>query len=319
MAKKQINFLSLNIISLVLFIKNSDSGIVIRNNQYFCIMKDHQSYTHPITLYNQRIKEEGIVVFDDVRGLPADKEPFVSPDYVICIGHRGHSDLLYDGIPDYSEQHTVAVIFPNHRLRAVSKTDDYLATLIIVDAAVLNDPMLQIINQLRYRYEPHPNVKLDKHEYKMILNVVEGMREIKRLKLPNYRMLMTRLLEFLLRLLSHYRKSKLNETPVEMNVSARFHSDLAQHFREHRDVNFYAAKACLSTKYFSSIIKQETGHTATYWIHHQVVVEAKMLLHVRRDLSIQTIADILGFEEQATFSRYFRRETGMSPTEFRNS
>lgn len=272
-----------------------------------------------MNLYPQRIKDEGIVVFDDVRGLPSGDKPFVSPDYVICIGHKGHIELLYDDISDYSEQHTVAVIFPNHRLRAVSKTDDYLATLIIVDAAVLNDPMLQIINQLRYRYEPHPNVKLDKHEYKMILNVVEGMREIKRLKLPNYRMLMTRLLEFLLRLLSHYRKSKLNETPVEMKVSARFHNDLTQHFREHRDVSFYAEKACLSSKHFSAVVKQETGHTAAYWIHRQVVAEAKMLLHIRRDLSVQAIADMLGFDEQATFSRYFRRETGMSPSDFRNS
>ena len=206
-------------------------------------MKDHQSYTHPITLYNQRIKEEGIVVFDDVRGLPADKEPFVSPDYVICIGHRGHIDLLYDGIPDYTEQHTVAVIFPNHRLRAVSKTDDYLATLIIVDAAVLNDPMLQIINQLRYRYEPHPNVKLDKHEYKMILNVVEGMREIVRLELPDCKMLMMRLLEFFLRLLSQYRTRQLKETSTDKRVSIQFHNDLAKHFREHRDVGFYAEKA----------------------------------------------------------------------------
>ena len=43
-----------------------------------------------------------------------------------------------------------------------------------------------------------------------------------------------------------------------------------------------------------------------------------MLMHVRRDLSVQAIADMLGFSEQASFSRYFRRETGMSPTEFRN-
>ena len=28
------------------------------------------AYTHPMNLYPQRIKEEGIVVFDDVRGLP---------------------------------------------------------------------------------------------------------------------------------------------------------------------------------------------------------------------------------------------------------
>ena len=282
-------------------------------------MKKKSSYTHPMNLYPQRIKEEGIVVFNDVRGLPSGDEPFVSPDYVICIGHKGRIKLMYDDITDFSEQRTVGVIFPNHRLLKVDKTDDYRATLIVVRAALLNDPMLQIINQLRYRYESHPNVKLDKHEYKMITNVVEGMCEITRLKLPDHRMLMMRLLEFLLRLLNHYRRSKLNETPADKRVSARFHNDLAQHFREHRDVGFYAEKACLSTKHFSAVVKQETGHTAAYWIHRQVVAEAKMLLHVRRDLSLQVIADILGFEEQSTFSRYFRRETGMSPTEFRNS
>ena len=282
-------------------------------------MKKKSSYTHPMNLYPQRIKEEGIVVFNDVRGLPSGDEPFVSPDYVICIGHKGRIKLMYDDIIDYSEQRTVGVIFPDHRLLKVDKTDDYRATLIVVRAALLNDPMLQIINQLRYRYEPHPNVKLDRHEYKMITNVVEGMCEITRLKLPDHQMLMMRLLEFFLRLLSNYRRNKLNEAPADKRVSAHFHNDLAQHFREHRDVSFYAEKACLSSKHFSAVVKQETGQTAAYWIHRQVVAEAKMLLHVRRDLSVQVIADMLGFEEQSTFSRYFRRETGMSPSDFRNS
>ena len=280
-------------------------------------MKSAHPYTHPMNLYPQRISEEGIVVFDNVRGLPSGDEPFTSSDYVICIGHRGRIELMYDDISDFSEQHTVGVIFPNHCLRKVSITDDYLATLIIVDSSVLGDPLLQIIKQMRYRYEPHPNVKLDKHEYQIITHVVEGMREITRLNLPDRQMLMKRLLEFLLRMLSHYRKSKLNEPGGDKQVSARFHNDLNQHFREHRDVGFYAAQACLSTKHFSAVVKQETGHTAAYWIHHQVVAEAKMLLHIRHDLTVQAVADLLGFEDQATFSRYFRRETGLSPTDFR--
>ena len=44
-----------------------------------------------------------------------------------------------------------------------------------------------------------------------------------------------------------------------------------------------------------------------------------MLLHIRRDLPVQAIADMLGFDEQATFSRYFRRETGLSPSQFREA
>lgn len=282
-------------------------------------MKTEPPYTHPMNVYPQRIKEEGVVVFDNVRGLPTGDVPFVSPDYVICIGHSGRIELMYDDISDCSEQHTVAVICPNHSLRKVSVTDDYRATLIIIDSSALNDPILRTIDQMRYRYELHPNVKLDKHEYRMVMNVVDGMREITRLGLPDHRMLMTRLLEFMLRLLSHYRISKLNESYVDKRVCARFHTALAQHFREHRDVGFYAELVCLSTKHFSAVVKNETGHTAAYWIHSQVVAEAKMLLHMRHDLSVQAIADMLGFGDQATFSRYFRRETGMAPSEFRSA
>ena len=291
--------------------------LIFENNMYFCIMKEKQPYTHPITLYNQRIREEGIVVLDDARGLPTGKEPCVSPDYVICIGHRGRIDLMYDDYADFSEKHSVGVIFPNHALTTVSKTDDYLATLIAVDVSMLNDPMLQIIQQMRYRYEPHPCVLLDRHEYRMIMNVVEIMRETSHIELSDRRVFLARQLEFLLRLLSYYRGKKLNEPHTDKRISSQFHNDLAKHFREHRDVGFYAQQACLSAKHFSTVIKEETGHTAAHWIHSQIVAEAKMLLHMRRDLSVQAIADMLGFDEQATFSRYFRRETGISPTEFR--
>lgn len=280
-------------------------------------MKEQQTTSHPLLNSLQKIKDEGIVVLDDIRGLPTGDKPFVSSDYVICIGHKGHIQLLYDNQPDYSEKQTVGVIFPNHSVCKVNKTDDYLATLIVVDASVLNDPMLQIINQMRYRYELHPCVKLDKHEYRMITDVVEGMREIKRLEIPESRMLMTRLLEFLLRLLSHYRMRKLNETTASKRVSMQFHSDLTQHFRKHHDVGFYAERACLTPKYFSAVVKQETGHNAAYWIRVKIIAEAKMLLHIQHDLSVQAIADMLGFSEQSIFSRYFKHETGVSPTEFR--
>ena len=280
-------------------------------------MKKRQPYTHPITLYNQRIKEEGIVVLDDVRGLPTGNEPFVSPDYVICIGHRGHIDLMYDDYADFSEQHTVGVIFPNHSVRNVSKTDDYLATLIVVDVSMLNDPMLQFIQQMRYRYEPHPNVKLGKHEYRMMMNMVEIMRETSHFEISDLRVFLTRQLEFLLQLLNYYRSKKLNETQIDNRISSHFYNDLAKHFRQHRDVGFYAGQMCLSAKHFSTVIKVETGHTAAYWIHKQVISEAQRLLLSRHDLAVQAIADMLGFDEQATFSRYFRRETGMSPTDFR--
>lgn len=282
-------------------------------------MRKNQPYIHPLNRVDYRIKEEGIVILDDVRGLPSGDKPFKSPDYVISLTQHGKHQVLYDDVYDVVEEYSVVVIFPNHNLREVSTSEDYRTTLIVVDASMLDDPMLRIVNQLRYRYESHPSVKLSKREFRIIMNVVEGMREIIRLKLPDYRILLVRLLDFFLRLLSYYRKNNLDETNVDNRVSIQFNNDLVQHFREHHDVNFYAEKACLSTKHFSTVIKRETGCPAAYWIHSKIVAEAKMLLHMRQDLNIQAIADMLGFNEQATFSRYFRRETGMSPSEFREN
>ena len=282
-------------------------------------MKTDQTYRHPMLVNAQKIKENGIAILDDVRELPSGKEPFTSPDYVICIGHRGTMQMTYDDMPDHSSKQTVAVVFPNHTLRMVSKSDDYLATLVVVDAALLDDPLLRIIGQLRYRYEPHPWVELDRREYGVIMHLVGVMRETASIDIPNRKHFMMSQLEFFMRLLSHYRTVKLNETAVEKRVSTLFSNDLAQYFREHRDVGFYAAKVCLTPKHFSTVVKQETGHTAAWWIHRQVVSEAKNLLTMRPDLNIQAVADQLGFADQATFSRYFHRETGLYPTEFRTN
>ena len=282
-------------------------------------MKSDGHYRHPMLVNAQKIKENGIAILDDVRELPSGKEPFTSPDYVICIGHRGTMQMTYDDMPDHSSKQTVAVVFPNHTLRMVSKSDDYLATLVVVDAALLDDPLLRIIGQLRYRYEPHPWVELDRREYSVIMHMVGVMRETASIDIPNRQHFMMSQLEFFMRLLSHYRTVKLNETAVEKRVSTLFSNDLAQYFREHRDVGFYAAKVCLTPKHFSTVVRQETGHTAAWWIHRQVVSEAKNLLTMRPDLNIQAVADQLGFADQATFSRYFHRETGLYPTEFRTN
>lgn len=265
----------------------------------------------------QRIKEEGIVILDGINGTLCGEDSFFAPDYVICITHKGQTDIMYSDLRVHTEQYTIGVYYPNHYFREISKTDDNLNTLIIVNEETLDDNFLQIIQQLRYRYEQQPTVRLSKHEYKVIVNIVSGMIETSSIDIIDKHKLMVRQLEFLLRILSYYRRRKFNENNTDKRVSTNFYNNLTEHFREHKDVDFYAELASLTSKHFSKVIKQETGQSAAYWIHSHVVKEAKMLLHIRPDLSVQAVANMLGFDEQAAFSRYFRRETGISPTEFR--
>ena len=280
-------------------------------------MKARLNPQHPMVLNSEKIKDDGIAVLRNVTMLPTGGEPFVAPDYVISIGHRGRMDLMYEDMQDISAPRVFAIIFPNHKIRCVSKTADFKASLIVVDAKMIDDPLLQITRQFQYRYESRPSVELGEHEYKVLMKMVDVMQETASLDIPDKRLLMLRLLESFLRLLGHYRHRILDDVKAGKQFCSQFQNAIAKHCHQHRDVGFYADLFCLTPKYFSNVIRQQTGHTAAYWLRQHVIAEAQTLLHDLPDLSIQQVAGLLGFDEKQAFSRYFKRETGLSPTEFR--
>jgi len=97
----------------------------------------------------------------------------------------------------------------------------------------------------------------------------------------------------------------------------RFHDAVVKHYRESREVSYYACLLCRSPKYFATVIKETTGIPATEWINRYVIIEAKWMLRRERQKSIQQIAGQLGFSEHASFSRLFKKMEGITPTEYR--
>lgn len=82
-------------------------------------------------------------------------------------------------------------------------------------------------------------------------------------------------------------------------------------------VNSIASELNLSPRYLSDLLKQETGKTAIELIHLFLISEAKNLL-TGTDHSVSEIAYQLGFENPPYFSRLFKKETGMSPNQFKH-
>jgi AraC family transcriptional regulator, transcriptional activator of pobA len=65
------------------------------------------------------------------------------------------------------------------------------------------------------------------------------------------------------------------------------------------------------------IVKEITGLTVNELIHKRIILEAKRLL-INEHLDILQIAFELGFKDASYFARFFKRSTGLSPTQFRN-
>ncbi|MDE6116403.1 MAG: helix-turn-helix domain-containing protein [Duncaniella sp.] len=78
----------------------------------------------------------------------------------------------------------------------------------------------------------------------------------------------------------------------------------------------FAEKANLTPKYFSDLVKRETGMTPKTLIMRRMIDVAKHRLAISTD-DISVIAYELGFQYPAHFTRMFKRATGQSPTDYR--
>ena len=91
---------------------------------------------------------------------------------------------------------------------------------------------------------------------------------------------------------------------------------LGEHFREERSVGFCARQLCITPKYLTTLIKRISGQSVSEWIDNYVILEAKTLLKYST-MSIQEIAYYLNFPNQSFFGSYFKRNTGMSPSQYK--
>lgn len=95
-----------------------------------------------------------------------------------------------------------------------------------------------------------------------------------------------------------------------------FQNMLENHFLETKSVSFYADRYGLSIDAFSKKVKKYFGKPPSKLIQERLTLEAKKMLHLTHK-NVKEIAADLNFEDEFYFSRYFKKEVGISPKIFR--
>lgn len=108
------------------------------------------------------------------------------------------------------------------------------------------------------------------------------------------------------RLTSVFTELLERQFPIE-STSQRF---------ELRSPKAFAERLSIHVNYLNRAIKKTTGCTTTDLIFERITAEAKALLR-HTDWNIAEVSYVLGFEDQAHFNNFFKKQTTMSPSDFR--
>lgn len=91
-----------------------------------------------------------------------------------------------------------------------------------------------------------------------------------------------------------------------------------QNSQKERALDFYADKLAMTGHYLSAYIRRVSGRTFTQWINFSLLQKIRTQL-CYTDKRINEISLEMGFENSSDFSRFFKKQTGMTPNEYRNS
>ena len=112
--------------------------------------------------------------------------------------------------------------------------------------------------------------------------------------------------------------SKIEECKLDNDreMVRKFMALVKLHFATKKFVADYADELCVSPNYLNFIVKKISGFPASYHIHQYIVLEAKRhAAHTR--LSMKEVADFLGFDDSAHFSKFFKNYSGVNFSNFK--
>ncbi|HTD40856.1 MAG TPA: helix-turn-helix domain-containing protein [Mucilaginibacter sp.] len=275
-------------------------------------------------LYADKLIGPDFFITDEKQLLSLSEYPYRSDGYIIGICTRGTANVevnlqVYQARPD-----AMLLATPFHILRIYNYSDDFLCRFIVFSKAFLteNNVNSHFLESFSYfKSASLPVIYADHQDAKMLLDVYQLIQQKLEREEHPYRQeisrsILTTLLyevEYIYAKQHVIIKGKLNR---KQELNLLFQNLVFLHYKEHRNVQFYADALFVSSKHLTETVKEVTGRTSGEWIDDAVILEAKVLLR-NHEISIADIAENIHFPDQSSFGKYFKKHTGLSPSDYR--
>jgi AraC-type DNA-binding domain-containing proteins len=284
-----------------------------------------------VTSYDSYQDEVAIMEFDHTTINDLKKFAPLNPtrfDALLLIGiTEGELDIQIDYISYKAEKNSLVLIMPTHITHFTEGSSNLKGWILTITKAFFGSQTFagQKPTVLSYmELKKNPLTFFDPDEYQSLYVSLDYIRGKMRQQTHVFyqETVKLALLMFFTDLGNLYFSKKKYHITATLSRKEELFSDfqtlLREHCKKQHDVKFYAGKLCITTQYLSSILKEQSGRSASQWIQEALVIEAKDMLKSPR-INVQQVADKLNFPDQSTFGKFFKKHTGISPMAFRKS
>lgn len=279
----------------------------------------------PAAIYKDQIA----VIDTQIFGFDIAKQLFSIDAFAIGYVTKGYSITEINSNNYRLDVNSVFIMAPTHTCRLIECSSDYDVRLILLAS---NEHNLSIHLNYLVKSERwtisyfNPVIQLTPDEVKIMIACTDRIAEqIYRNDCPNQKTFLRLAIEWHHVELDNIMQVRLKD-PTDYNQPLSRQQSLARklyllivnNYRKEHMARFYAEQMCLTPQYLNQILNYVLGKTLNGIITELLYSTARTLI-ISTDMTIQEIANELNFPDQASFSKFVKKMSGVSPNNLRKS
>lgn len=276
----------------------------------------------------QSVEQNGVCVEKERHVFLVSGVDVVFPHVVLLLCLRGTARVIFDMQELSIEKNDFGILMPGHVFRCIACSEDYAHARVVISAEMVSELKTHAFSHDSDKFNYTPHCHLTDVQAKRVMALLELLEAIAshdlndlqlRRQMLRRQMLLSQLAvgyEFI----NYYRREqdRLWAENQSVKLYTQFCDLVVEHYKENRNVNYYAGLMDYDPRYFSKVFRQySNGLSPLRWIQQYVATQAKLIMDTHPNQTVKETAYQLGFPTTANFCRYFKHATGIYPQEYK--
>lgn len=280
---------------------------------------------YPMASYQDKVA----VIETSLFGLRRPKELFSIDAFAIGCVTAGSCVSELNNNPYALNTGDLFILTPTHTCRLIECSPDYRVRLLLLDSDSRNLSVhlnYLVKSEIWTQTYFNPVIRMSREEAKIMKGCIERIIEqINREECPNKSSFIQLSivwhhveLDNIMRKQANYTADSNTPLTRQQSLARELYLLIVTNYKTEHKSKFYSDKMCLTPQYLNQITSRIFGKTLSGLISDLLFSTARSML-ISSDMSVQEIADELHFTDQASFSKFIKKTSGMSPNVLRKT